>query len=138
VPPAQQGEAGQAPQPRLGRCPRADLPPFGADPGPGSNRPRSSGWNAYLRRVRGETVVITHPGHPLSGKALAVLHYRPKGRLPSVLVEQPDGTTQCVPLSWTDRASPDPHRAVTVPGARLSGLALVELAGLIEGLEEEC
>lgn len=62
-----------------------------------SNSRRSSGWNAYLRRVRGETVVITHPGHPLSGKAVAVRHYRPKGRLPSVLVELPDRTAQCVP-----------------------------------------
>ena len=103
-----------------------------------SSTNRCSGWNAYLRRVRGETVAITHPGHPLSGKAVAVLHYRPRSRLPSVLVELPDRTAQCVPLSWTDRASPDPHRAMTVPGARLSGLALVELVGLIEGWEEEC
>jgi hypothetical protein len=69
---------------------------------------------------------------------VAVVHYRPKGRLPSVLVEQPDGTAQCLPLSWTDRATPDAHRATTVPGARLSGLALVELVDLIEGWEEEC
>ena len=69
---------------------------------------------------------------------MAVLHYRPKGRLPSVLVEQPDGTTQCVALSWTDRATPDAHKAVGAPGARLSGLALLDLVGLIEGWKEEC
>jgi hypothetical protein len=68
---------------------------------------------------------------------VAVLHYRPKGRPPRVLVELPDGTAQCVPLSWTDRATPDPHRAVRVPGTRLSGLALLELVGLIEAWEEE-
>ena len=104
----------------------------------GSNTPRSSGWNAYLRRVRDETVVITHPGHPLSGKSLAVLHYRPKGRLPSILVEMPDGTAQCLPVSWTDRARPDPHRTVTMVGARLSGLALLELVGLMEKWEKKC
>ena len=112
--------------------------PFGAAPGPGSSRPRSSGWNAYLRRVRDETVDITHPGHPLSGKSLAVLHYRPKGRLPSILVEMPDGTAQCLPVSWTDRARPDPHRTVTMVGARLSGLALLELVGLMEKWEKKC
>jgi len=68
---------------------------------------------------------------------VAVLHYRPKGRLPSVLVELLDGTAQCLPLSWTDRARPDPHRAVTVAGERLSGLALLELVGLIECWEKD-
>ena len=68
---------------------------------------------------------------------MAVLHYRPKSRLPSVLVELPDGTTRCLPLSWTDRATPDPHRAAPPPGVRLSGLALLELIGLIESWEEE-
>ena len=69
---------------------------------------------------------------------MAVLHYRPKSRLPSVLVELPDGTAQCLPVSWTDRASPDSHRAVTMADVRLSGLALLELVGLLEGWEKKC
>jgi Family of unknown function (DUF5372) len=115
----------------------ARLCPAEGRPSCGWRSGRSSGWNAYLRRVRAETVVITHPSHPLSGKALAVLHYRPKGRVLSVLVELPDGSAQCLPVSWTDRARPDPHRAVTVSGARLSGLALLELVGLVESWEKK-
>jgi hypothetical protein len=67
-----------------------------------------------------------------------VIHYRPKGRLPSILVEMPDGTAQSLPVSWTDQARPDPHRAVTMDGARLSGLALLELVGLVEEWEKKC
>jgi hypothetical protein len=81
-------------------------------------------------------VVITHPGHPLSGRTVTVLHYRAKGPSPTVLVELPDQTAQVLPLSWTDRASPDPHRVVTSPGVRLSGVALLELVGLIESWEK--
>ena len=66
-----------------------------------------------------------------------MVHYRPKGRRPSILVEMPDGTAQCLPVSWTDRARPDPHRAVARGGARLSGLALLELVALMGGWEKK-
>ncbi len=66
---------------------------------------------------------------------MPVLHYRPAGRSPSVLVELPDRSVQCVPLSWTNRAAPDPHQAATHPGVRLSGLALLELAERIDRWE---
>ena len=104
--------------------------------GPDWSTRRSDGWNAYLRRVEGQTVVITHPGHPLRGRTVAVLHYRPKGRSPSVLVEMADQTAQALPLSWTDRASPDPHRVASSPGMRLSGLALLDLVRLLESWEK--
>lgn len=68
---------------------------------------------------------------------MAVLHYRPEGPCPSALVELPDRTTRCVPLSWTDRAVPDPHRMAAAPGARLSGLALLALVQLIESWQED-
>jgi hypothetical protein len=80
--------------------------------------------------------VITHPGHPLSGRKVTVLHYRPKGPSPSVLVEMPDQTAQAVPLSWTDRGAPDPHRVAIRPGMRLSGLALLELVRRLESWEK--
>ena len=67
---------------------------------------------------------------------MAVLHYRPKGRSPSVLVEMADQTAQALPLSWTDRASPDPHRVAISHGTRLSGLALLELVKLMESWEK--
>ena len=123
--------------PRPERRPRPARRSSRACRGRRSSRRRSDGWNAYLRRVRGQTVVITHPGHPLRGRTVAVLHYRPKGRSPSVLVEMPDQTAQALPLSWTDRASPDPHRMAIGPGTRLSGLALVELVRLMESWERD-
>jgi len=76
--------------------------------------------------------VITCPGHPLSGKAVPILHRRPGGGVPTVLVELPDGTTQCMPVSWTDRAAPNPHQIASAPGARLSGLALLEVVQHLE------
>ena len=58
-----------------------------------------------------------------------MLHYRPRGPAPSVVVEFPDGTAQRLPWSWTDRgatagASPD--------AGRLAGLALLEIVRLLE------
>ena len=117
-------------------CSEAAPSPSAARLARGWRSGRSDGWNAYLRRVEGQTVVITHPGHPLSGRTVAVLHYRPKGRSPSVLVEMADQTAQALPLSWTDRASPDPHRVASSPGMRLSGLALLDLVRLLESWEK--
>ena len=95
----------------------------------------SVGWNAYLRRIRNQTVVLTHPCHPLIGQELAVLHYRTKGDRPSVVVELPDGSVQAMPLSWTDRAAPSPHQIGLSGDSCLSGLALVELVQLLASWE---
>ncbi len=122
---------------RLSPLPQLAGPACDACHGPRSNSGHSDGWNAYLRRARGESVVIAHPGHPLSGRVVAVLHYRPKGGSPTVLVELPDGTAQCIPVSWTDRATPNPHEAASAAGARLSGLALLELVEYLESWEEK-
>ena len=92
---------------------------------------RSDEWNAYLRRVEGESVSITHPCHPFAGQSVPVLHHRPRGGSPTVVVEMPDGTARPLPLEWTDRARPDPHAAAAAPGGRLSGLALLEVAALL-------
>jgi hypothetical protein len=53
-----------------------------------------------------------------------------------VVIVLPDGSPQVVPLAWTDRAEPDPHRlAVGSPAALLSGLALLELLDRIASWE---
>jgi len=45
---------------------------------------------------------------------------------------------QYVPLSWTDRASPDPHQPLGPADAtRLSGLALLEVVELLGRWQEE-
>ena len=59
---------------------------------------------------------------------VAVLHYRPRGPEPAVMVELPDGRATPIPIDWTDRARPTAHEAAAALGARLSGLALLEVA----------
>ena len=64
------------------------------------------------------------------GHSLPVLHYRPRGPAPSVVVEFPDGSAQRLPWGWTDRgvaAAP-----ATTDRGRLCGLGLLEISKLLE------
>ena len=63
---------------------------------------------------------------------MRVLHYRLKSEPPSVVVEFPDLSVQCVPLSFTDRALPNALGSCEPDCARLSGLALLEVVELLE------
>ncbi len=58
-----------------------------------------------------------------------MLHYRPRGPAPSVVVEFPDGTARRVPWDWTDRGAGTPS---SPDAGRLSGLALLEMVRLLE------
>jgi len=71
----------------------------------------------------------------LRGEKLAVLHYRSREEPPAVVVELPDRTAHVIPLSWTDRATPSLDRLAGAPGSRLSGMALLELVGLLAAWE---
>ena len=102
----------------------------------GSSTPRSTGWNAYLRRVEGEFVTITHPCHPARGRSVPVLHYRFGAQSPTVVVEMPDGSARSLPLSFTDHGCPDPHALAAAEGARLSGLALIDVVSLLDRSRE--
>jgi hypothetical protein len=93
-----------------------------------SSKIRNTGQTAYLRKVHGEAVQITHPCHPLNGRSLAVLHFRSRSQDPHVLIELPDGCGQAVPISWTDRAVPSIHNQCKIEGLRLSPFALLEAA----------
>ena len=77
-------------------------------------------------------VVVTHPCHPFRGQQLVVRHFRLLGGRPAVTVEMPDGTIRPIPLSWTDRGSPDAHHIASAPQGRLSGLALLELVARLD------
>ena len=89
--------------------------------------------NAYLRRVTGECVTITHPGHPFSGHRVDVLHFRPRTTPPTILVELPNGDAQSVPVAWTDRAPPTVHRMIGSEGACLSVVILIEIVEWLGG-----
>ena len=94
-------------------------------------------WNAYLRRVHGETVVITHPCHPLAGQRVDVIHYCPDGAVPSVVIELPDQSLQCLPVRWTDRCVPEWYAANASEGSRLSAPALLEVVKWLEKWKDE-
>jgi len=98
---------------------------------------RSDDWNAYLRRVHGETVGIIHPCHPLVGKRVSVIHYRRDRAGPAVVVELPDRSLQCMPERWTDRARPDPCSISVSPASRFSAHCLLEVADLLESWRNE-
>ena len=97
-----------------------------------SNSDRSDEWNAYSRQVWGDTVIITHPCHPLVGQEVKVLHYRRHSLLPAILVELPDLSTQYLPTSWTDRGVPGVVGGSLEPGQRLCPFALLEVIEWIE------
>ncbi len=96
------------------------------------SRIRNSGRNAYLRKIDGESTVITHPCHPFFKQSVTVLHYRFKAKNQSMLVEFPDGTTQSIPISWTDRGTPGVHDVSILRNIRLSPFALLELTEWIK------
>ncbi len=101
------------------------------------SRIRNTGQTAYLRKVHGETVHITHPCHPLHGRSVEVLHFRSRSQHPHVLIELPDGCSQAVPISWTDRAVPNIHHQCKLEGLRLSPFALLEAAEWLQKQKPE-
>ena len=108
-----------------------------APPSSGSSTNRSAPRTTTSSEVWGDTVVITHPCHPLTGREVAVVRvYRRDGERPSLVIRLPDGTPQCVPLAWTNRATPDPHMIGARPAARLSGLALLEVLDRLDRWRE--
>ena len=114
------------------------LPGSAAEPSLRWSTRRSDGCNAYLRRVRNETVRITHPCHPFGGCELAVLHYRPTTESLSVVVEMPDGSARSLPLSWTDRALPGEQDLLSESDCgRLSGRAVLEILQLLATWDRE-
>jgi hypothetical protein len=73
----------------------------------------------------------------LAGQRVDVIHYRPDGVNPSVVVELPDQSLQCLPLRWTDRSIPERCAANASDASRLSASALLEAVRLLEEWKDE-
>jgi hypothetical protein len=73
----------------------------------------------------------------LCGQKVPALHFQLKHEHPVVAIERPDLTVQYIPLSWTDRASPNSHQLGQGNGARLSGLALLEVVALLAQAKDQ-
>ena len=52
------------------------------------------------------TVRITHAAHPLRGCCVLIRQVLEREGESYLLIERPDGRTQCIPQSWTDQAPP--------------------------------
>jgi len=65
------------------------------------------------------------------------LQFQLKQEHPVVAIEHPDLSVQCIPLCWTDRASPDPHQLGQSDGTRLSGLALLDVVRLLDQWKDQ-
>jgi hypothetical protein len=76
-----------------------------------------------------DSVVVTHPFHPLTGQRLAVILERRRAGAELVLVCEggPAGRVT-LPVGWTDRTP-------AWPGHRLAAVGLVELAHLLAALK---
>jgi uncharacterized protein DUF5372 len=96
-----------------------------------SRRSRHKARTAKQRSVS-ESVVVTHPFHPLFGQRLDVLleRRRPGAGVVYVCAGGPAGRVT-LPVGWTDR-SPAPL------AHRLTPEALGDLAGLVAALESRC
>ena len=67
-----------------------------------------------------------------------MIHYRKKAKVPSILVEFPDGSTHNIPVVWTSLADPDPtHLGEIVKNLRLSPFALLEVAEWLRNQEQQ-
>ncbi|MHB8288439.1 MAG: DUF5372 family protein [Acidimicrobiales bacterium] len=117
---------------KAGSLPRRSVPgwtwPLSSSPDP-ANKARS------LHRARAsksspvsDSVVVTHPFHPLSGQRLQVIFEKTRpgtGRV--VVCEGGPAGRVTLPVGWTDRApAPLPHR--------LAAEGLVELAELVAAM----
>jgi hypothetical protein len=58
-------------------------------------------------------VHITHAAHPLQGCCVPIRRVLERGGGPYLLIERPDGRTQCIPQAWTNQAPP----VLATPGA---------------------
>jgi len=94
-----------------------------------------TGSNIQDTQIKTEVkfVRITHPVHPLRGQAVRVLEPASRSHPHQIRVQRPDGTSQLMPLDWTDQRPPP----ACLPGARLVLANLLRLSQCLAGLLAE-
>jgi hypothetical protein len=75
-----------------------------------------------------DSVVVTHPFHPLAGQRLAVILDRRRGAELVLVCEGGPAGRVTLPVGWTDRTPVWPDHRLAMEG-------LVELAHLVAALE---
>ncbi|WP_425471812.1 DUF5372 family protein [Streptomyces cadmiisoli] len=77
--------------------------------------------SAHLRGVSEDTLLVTHPFHPLPGRRLRVCRTVRRSSGLVFICTAGDGVTVTLPQAWTDRGpAPNEHRFATAGVAALS------------------
>ncbi len=93
-----------------------------------------SSHNASSQVPPWESVVITHPIHPLIGLALPTVRLEQTLGRPGVIVRFPDGSARAIPLDWTDRHPVTPPLRLHERVLLLHPEALVQVRRLVDAL----
>ncbi|MDH3675763.1 MAG: Y4bD/Y4pK family protein, partial [Anaerolineae bacterium] len=99
---------------------------------PGTARIGSNIQNTQIK-TEVKFVRITHPVHPLRGQAVRVLEPESRSQPDQIRVQRPDGTSQLMPLDWTDQTP----QLACLAGARLVLANLLVLSQCVAGLLAE-
>jgi hypothetical protein len=83
------------------------------------------------------SVEIVHPFHPLLGKRFPILKARCVGGVDCLILQGSQSGTFSVPRDWTDRATPDEYRDASVPPLIVMLDALMNLAQLLNALQNK-
>jgi hypothetical protein len=76
---------------------------------------------------------VTHPFHPLRGKAFVAIACQRGWAEERVWFAMPDGSSRAIPLAWCDLVPPDPYIAV---GGGRSAFRAEDLLLLVDLVEE--
>jgi hypothetical protein len=80
---------------------------------------------------------VTHPFHPLAGRALPVVTVRCNWGEDRVYFRDDQGQLGCIPASWTDLVPPDPVVGISSGRCAFRLQDLLELVRLVESLKRE-
>ncbi len=83
------------------------------------------------------TFRITHPFHPLCGRAFPLVTVRNNWGEDRVYYHNKQGQLACVPASWTDVVPPDPVVTVSAGRSPFRLEDLLELSRLVTALQQE-
>ena len=78
---------------------------------------------------------MTHPFHPLRGRAFRFLHRKSCWGLDRVFCEGEDGRIQSFPTAWTDFAAEDPFVKVSAGRSAFRVADLLDLADYVDRAE---
>lgn len=79
---------------------------------------------------------MTHPFHPLRGREFDLVTYRQNWGEDRVYFHDDQGHLRALSAGWTSLGAEDPFVAVSAGRSAFRTVDLVELVGLIQGLQE--